>query len=1020
MTRENRIARLLEAITQNTPDLIYVFDLNYRFTYLNEALLKMLGRSWDECVGKSLSEVGYESWHAEMHMQEMDKVITTKKSVRGEVSFPHAKLGKRIYDYIFVPVLDSKGKVEAIAGTTRDITTQVEARKQIEESERRYNQLVHSSPTAIGILLGEDLIITEANQPIIEIWGKGKEIIGKPYFEALPELVEQGYKQVFADVYRTGKPFNAVETPVKLLQAGEMKLKYYNFLLYPQRNATNEIVGIGILATEVTSQALWNSKIKESEERYRLLADNMPMISFIVDPKPDPYISYWNKTWLDYTGQTFEEALGRSWDSIIHPDDIQGALDIYVPAFSNRQSCYIPAIRVKRHDGEYRWHLFSANPRYLPDGTFMGYIGIGFDIHEQKLTQDALKESEERFRIFSNSIQNLAWIAEGDGNIFWYNQRWLDYTGLTLEEMKGWGWQKVHHPDHVERIVEVSKKLWITNEPFELTFPLRRADGEYRWFLTRGVPITDGNGKIYRWIGTNTDIDDKINFENQLKEREEKFRSLVQTLPQLVWVTDEMGNAEFSSFRWKEYTGIEPGGENEWKAIVHPDDYDYINAAWVHSLTTGNIYSADVRLKSKAGEYRWFTVKGEPILNKENKIVKWVGAFTDVHSEKTITMELEEKVAARTIELKESEKKFYSLFNLSPICKTLTDASTGKIIMVNDAFINTFGYSREEVLNNTSAELGIIDPKLRETLVDELRTQGNFRNKEIEFVKKSGEKIFALTSAETIHITGKQYFLGAYNDITERRKAELSIAQKNIELQKLNKELQSFAYISSHDLQEPLRKIQTFASRIREKEEDNLTEHGRDYFKRMQEAAKRMQTLIQDLLTYSRTTTSERKFENTDLNEIIDEVKDDLREELNDKHATFDATELCNANIIPFQFKQLLHNLIGNALKFSNPLRPPHIKIKSEVGKGIKFNNERLSPQKKYCHISVKDNGIGFDQKYCERIFEVFQRLHGKDEYKGTGIGLSIVKKIVENHDGIITANSELDKGATFDIYIPA
>ncbi len=141
---------------------------------------------------------------------------------------------------------------------------------------------------------------------------------------------------------------------------------------------------------------------------------------------------------------------------------------------------------------------------------------------------------------------------------------------------------------------------------------------------------------------------------------------------------------------------------------------------------------------------------------------------------------------------------------------------------------------------------------------------------------------------------------------------------------------------------------------------------------------------------------------------------------MKEKHATIEANQLCDADIIPFQFRQLMHNLIGNSLKFSNPEKPPHIQIKSEIANGLKFSNEKLLPQKKYCHISFSDNGIGFEQQYSEKIFEVFQRLHGKNEYIGTGIGLSIVKKILENHHGIITAKGELNKGATFDIYIPA
>ena len=246
------------------------------------------------------------------------------------------------------------------------------------------------------------------------------------------------------------------------------------------------------------------------------------------------------------------------------------------------------------------------------------------------------------------------------------------------------------------------------------------------------------------------------------------------------------------------------------------------------------------------------------------------------------------------------------------------------------------------------------------------------------------------------------------------------LVQKNIELEKMNKELQSFAYISSHDLQEPLRKIQTFSTQIIEKEFHNLSEPGKDKFQRMQNAAKKMQTLIEDLLLYSRTNNAERKFEKTDLNRIVEEVKEDLKEELLQKHATIEATEMCEVNIIPFQFRQLMNNLISNSLKFSNAIHPPHIKIKSEIDEGINLKNEKLTKKIKYCHISISDNGIGFDPQYRERIFEVFQRLHGENQYIGTGIGLAIVKKIVENHNGIITAKGELNKGATFDIYFPA
>lgn len=256
-------------------------------------------------------------------------------------------------------------------------------------------------------------------------------------------------------------------------------------------------------------------------------------------------------------------------------------------------------------------------------------------------------------------------------------------------------------------------------------------------------------------------------------------------------------------------------------------------------------------------------------------------------------------------------------------------------------------------------------------------------------------------------------------DLTEKRKQEEILQIKNAELEIKNSELQTFAYIASHDLQSPLRKIQIFISLLIEKERDNLSQNGKDNLAKVQGTAHRMQILIQDLLAYSNTNTLGNKFENTDLHQIVDEVKDDLKEELSEKHATLEVPELHTLKIIPFQFLQLMNNLISNALKFSNHAQPPHIIIKSELANGDAFTNVKLSPQKRYCHISVSDNGIGFEPEFNKKIFEVFYRLPTHSEYKGTGIGLAIVKKIVENHGGMITANSILNKGTTFDLYIP-
>jgi len=278
----------------------------------------------------------------------------------------------------------------------------------------------------------------------------------------------------------------------------------------------------------------------------------------------------------------------------------------------------------------------------------------------------------------------------------------------------------------------------------------------------------------------------------------------------------------------------------------------------------------------------------------------------------------------------------------------------------------------------------------------------------------------------------KTHELLLQNEEKEKRSAELLIANKELafqneekekraeELRIANKELLAFTYISSHDMQEPLRKIQTFISIILKDKKETLSDNAKDYFQRIRSSAERMQLLIDDLLAFSRINKMERIFERTELITIIDDVKDELKDCIKDKKATIEAVGLCSADIIPFQFRQLIYNLISNALKFSRANIPSEITIKSSIVKGSKLDNEKLSPEMNYCHIIVQDNGIGFEPHFKERIFGVFQKLHNKEVYGGTGIGLAIVKKIVENHNGIITATSELDNGATFDIYIPA
>ena len=501
------------------------------------------------------------------------------------------------------------------------------------------------------------------------------------------------------------------------------------------------------------------------------------MFVFIIEPNAEATISYWNKTWLNYTGQSFEQALGRTWDGIIHPDDVPGVMEVYVAAFEKQQPYSLTGIRIKRHDGEYRWHSVQVNPRYLPTGEFIGFIGVGYDVHERKLAEQALIESENKFQQMAELVPQKVWTADAEGNKNYFNKTLLDYAGMTFDELKGEGWQK----------------------------------------------------------------------------------------------------------------------------IIHPDDWEENKKHWLESIRTGKDYQSENRFLRKDGKYFWHLTRAVALKDDEGKIKMWIGSKTEIQEQKEHRIELEKAVIERTHELVQ---------------------------------------------------------------------------------------------------------------------ANMQVEQKNEELVQMNSELQSFTYIASHDLQEPLRKIQTFAKRIVEKDHAALSENGKDYFLRMQQAAGRMQTLIEDLLAFSRVNSGDRNYEHADLTTILDEVKNDFKEIIEEKNAVIETHGLGQAYVIPFQFHQLLQNLLGNALKFTKPNTAPHIIIKSEIAQGSTLHN-RLLPEKEYCHITMSDNGIGFEPEFKDKIFELFQQLHGKDKFKGTGIGLSIVKKIVENHHGIVTATGELGIGARFDIYIP-
>jgi PAS domain S-box-containing protein len=292
-----------------------------------------------------------------------------------------------------------------IIHSAEDVTLKVKAEQRenrIHDLEESHN-LFMQAPVAIGIIKGSEYIIEMANDSLLEVWGRSADVIGKPVFDAIPELNGQGYKELLDRVCETGEPFYGYEYPIRLIHHGKEELLYFDF--------------------------------------------------------------------------------------------------VYKPYYEGRHS--------------------------KPVGVFT----VGHNVTEQVRARMKVQESEKQFSTLANSIVQLAWIADADGWIHWYNDRWYEYTGTTLAEMQGWGWEKVHHPDHKERVVSFVKEAWGKDEPWELTFPLRGADSVYRWFLTRAVPILNENGKIVRWIGTNTNVDEQLKAQEILKESEKELQRIFSQAP---------------------------------------------------------------------------------------------------------------------------------------------------------------------------------------------------------------------------------------------------------------------------------------------------------------------------------------------------------------------------------------------------------------------------------------------------------------------------------------------------------
>ena len=484
---------------------------------------------------------------------------------------------------------------------------------------------------------------------------------------------------------------------------------------------------------------------------------------------------------------------------------------------------------------------------------------------------------------------------------------------------------------------------------------------------------------------------------------------------------------------------IDPHSEsyNNVAALNHPEDAPFVLDQMKRSRETFTPHDFYYRICLKNGKEKFLHAKGEVITDENGEAVKMFGTLQDRTQQKAIEKKLQD------------EQYFIAqIAELTPSIIATYNINTGKYLFINKALQPLLGYDPQEVMvKGVGFFVDIIHPDDLETLMEKNR-QALFAANQMseppghepisEFTyrmrHKNGEYRWFQTLG-TIFSRNKinqvEEVLNISVDVTnqveaaillnikneELSKSEERYQQKNEALEQINQELESFNYVASHDLKEPLRKIKLFTDRILQKNEQ-LPEDIKEYFTKIVSASLRMEQLINSVLRYSRTSAEERKLVDMDLNVLLAEVKLDLIEDIKDKKAEIEANILPTLPVDAFQFHQLFTNLISNGIKYSQQGIPPIIKISS----GMSSMNETDTKGSNglYHTITFADNGIGFKQVYAEKIFGLFQRLHPRHEFEGTGIGLAICKKIMQNHDGFIRAKGEPGKGAEFTISLPA
>jgi PAS domain S-box-containing protein len=593
------------------------------------------------------------------------------------------------------------------------------------------------------------------------------------------------------------------------------------------------------------------------------------------------------------------------------------------------------------------------------------------------------------------------------------------------------------YPDDRARMQSAVQQVIEKGIDYNIEYRVIWPDQSIHWVNIRGRLRRDEDGQPLELLGISQEITGRKNIETILQESEERFRAMAESSPIYIAVADASGGAVYFNKAWCELSGktMDEMLSFDWANLLHPAEREpYVNK-YLAAFGERKAFSGEFRVLNGSGEYRWLLAHVAPRFNRDSSFAGYISACVDITDRKRIETETERASAEleRALEQVRLSKEAADLgtFDMDLEAGTLIWDKRCRILF-GIGHDNPVTYEHDFTMglhaDDRQRILRIIDDVFIKSKTDgnydvEYRTVG-FDDKRVRWVKAKGKVYFDAADkpirfiGSVLDITDQVNQLKRIEELVAERTRELDLL--NIDLQRSNADLAQFAYIASHDLQEPLRKITTFLELLTRSLGPEISATSKNYLDRIQSSGNRMLKLIRDVLDFSKLANDEEVFEGVDLDATLHDVLTNYDLLIEQTGGTVLADKLPVIEAIPLQMYQLFLNLIGNALKFRKQHENPVIRITCHDTSPEELVKHGLSADKEYLRITITDNGIGIEPRFAERIFLIFQRLHQRTDYEGTGIGLAMCRKIVTIHGGIITAEGSDTGRAVLTIILPA